>query len=239
MRHNLIISSLLIAIGCTTAGVFIGQGIKNFKNGDRVVTIKGLAEQVVKSDYCMWSLGFRQAGNDFNEVQVGLNKNRKEIIDFLKSQGLKDDEIEILPLNITDQLAREYGSENVARRFVGNSAVWVKSSRVDIVQKANTKIDSLIQSGVMLFSDTGSLQPKYMIKGFNEIKSTLLSQSIKNAKDQAQKFASDSNAELGKLKRANQGVIRILDDDGTSDDSNGKTINQKVRVVSTFDYFIK
>lgn len=236
-NKNLLIPAIILSIGLIITGVFIGQGIQKFKNEDRTVTIKGLAEQIVKSDYVTWNIAFKQAGtNNFNELQTALTNDRQKILYFLKTNGFTEDEIEIMPLNIDDRLAAEYEQTTVFKRFIGNSSIVIKTNRVDLVEKTNTKIDNLVKNGIIL----STTQPIYTLKGFNEVKSKLLSESIKHAKEQAKKFAMDSDATLGRLKRANQGIVRVLDNDGstTYEDDTGKTITKKVRAVSTFHYFI-
>ena len=78
--------------------------------------------------------------------------------------------------------------------------------------------------------------PRYLLRGFNDIKPILLEQAVINAAEQAQKFAADAAARLGDLRRANQGTIQILDDDGGDGYSSAQTIGKRLRVVSTFEY---
>jgi len=63
----------------------------------------------------------------------------------------------------------------------------------------------------------------------------LLEAATSNAREQATRFAEDAGATLGRLKSANQGVIRVIDDDGSDMDS-GRTVGKRLRVVSTFEY---
>ncbi|MEE4461025.1 SIMPL domain-containing protein, partial [Azotobacter chroococcum] len=79
---------------------------------------------------------------------------------------------------------------------------------------------------------------RYQLRGFNEVKPKLLEEATLNARAQAAKFAADAGATLGRLKNANQGVIRVLDSDGGEEDS-GRTIGKRLRVVSTFEYALE
>ena len=81
--------------------------------------------------------------------------------------------------------------------------------------------------------------PRYFLRGFNEVKPQLLKAAVTNAREQAEQFAADAGATLGDLRRANQGAIQILDDDGTDGYSAGLTIGKRLRVVSTFEYLLK
>ncbi|CAM5533193.1 SIMPL domain-containing protein OS=Stutzerimonas stutzeri OX=316 GN=CXK95_00720 PE=4 SV=1 [Stutzerimonas stutzeri] len=229
-------SAALLAAAVAFAGWSVGQGVERFRVADRSVTVKGLAEMDVKSDFAVWTLGFRRGGDDFAELQQRLAGDRQAVVAFLRKQGFDEAEIEVRPLQVQDLLAREWGSQEVALRFNGQGQVLVKTARVDAVAAAANALDPLIQAGVQLDSESGGATgPRYQLRGFNELKPVLLQQATANAREQATRFADDAGARLGELRNANQGVIRVIDDDG-SDMESGRTIGKRLRVVSTFQY---
>lgn len=233
-----LVPALILAAGIAYAGVQVGKGIERFRLADRTVTVKGLAERDVKSDFAVWTLSFRRAANEFAAVQQMLTADRERIVAFLHEQGFTDSEIDVRPLQVQDLLAREYGSERVALRFNGQGQVTVKSPRVDAVALASNKVDPLIAAGIQLGGDDSGGGPRYQLRGFNDIKPRLLEEATLSAREQAKKFAADAGATLGSLKGANQGAIRILDDDG-SDADTLRTIGKRLRVVSTFEFALE
>lgn len=233
------IPALMLSGALVLAGWSVGKGLEAFRSADRSVTVKGLAELDVKSDFASWTLAFRRAGNEFGQVQQALAADRGKVLDFLRAQGFNDDEVEVRPLEVQDLLAREWGATDVALRFNGVGKVVVKSARVDLVAAAANKVDPLIQAGVQLAgSNEGVSGPRFQLRGFNDVKPKLLEEATLNAREQAKKFAADAGATLGALKNANQGVIRVLDDDGSDMDSSG-TIGKRLRVVSTFEFALR
>lgn len=233
-------SALILAGGMAAAGYWVGDGVQRFRMADRSVTVKGLAEQEVKSDFAVWTVGFRRGGNEFGAVQQALTTDREQVLAFLRDQGFTADEIEIRPLQVQDLFAREWGSSNVPLRFNGQGQVTVKSARVEAVAQAANRVDPLIQAGVQLTGDSdGFGGPRFQLRGFNEAKPKLLEEATRNARELAEKFAADAGARLGPLKNANQGVIRVLDDDGGEHDSSGQTIGKRLRVVSTFEFALE
>lgn len=60
----------------------------------------------------------------------------------------------------------------------------------------------------------------------------MIEEATRKAREVAQKFASDSNSQLGKIKRASQGRFSI-----NARDNNNPHI-KKVRVVSTVEYYL-
>ena len=234
------LTALLVAAGIAIAGFAVSQGLERFRMADRSVTVKGLAEKDVESDFAIWTLGFRRAGAEFSGVQQALAADREKVVAFLKARGFTDEELETRPLQVQDLLAREYAQGNVPFRFNGTGQVLVKSARVAEVEKAALAVDPLIQEGVQLGgeNDGGRSGPRFQLRGFNDVKAPLLAEATRNAREQAEKFAAEAGAQLGPLKNANQGVIRITGDDG-NDYDDGSSRGKRLRVVSTFEYELR
>ncbi|MBK1688063.1 SIMPL domain-containing protein [Rubrivivax gelatinosus] len=229
-----LVAALVLAVGLAAGGYGVGKGLERFRAADRSVTVKGLAEKDVESDYAVWPLAFRRAGNDFGAVQRQLAEDRDRVVAFLKTQGFGEPEIEIRPLQVQDLWAREYGGNNQPLRFQGTAQVLVKSARPQAVEAAALAVDPLIQAGVQLGGD-GPAGPRYQLRAFNEAKAPLLAEATRNAREQAEKFAAEAGATLGRLRNANQGVIQIGAAGGEGfDDSSARV--KRLRVVSTFEY---
>ena len=58
-------ADLFEGAGIAVAGLAVSQGLERFRMSDRSVTVKGLAEKDVESDFAIWTLSFRRAGNEF------------------------------------------------------------------------------------------------------------------------------------------------------------------------------
>ncbi|MDD2845082.1 MAG: SIMPL domain-containing protein [Rhodoferax sp.] len=234
-----LIAAFLVGLGIALAGVAVGHGLERFRMSDRSVTVKGLAEMDVQSDFAVWALSFRRAGSDFGGVQQALAADRDKVTAFLKTQGFTEAEVEARPLQVQDLFAREYAQSNQPLRFNGTGQVLVKSARVAEVEAAARAVDPLIQAGVQLGGEgNGQSGPRFQLRGFNDVKAPLLAEATRNAREQASKFAAEAGAQLGPLKNANQGVIRISGDDG-NDFDNGSSRLKRLRVVSTFEYELK
>lgn len=232
-------AALLVGAGLALAGWSIAQGLERFRMADRLVTVKGLAEKDVPSDYATWALSFRRAGNGFGEVQRALATDRERVLAFLREQRFTEAELETRPLQVQDLQSLDYAQSNLPFRFNGSGQILVKTSRVAEVTRAALAVDPLIQAGLQL-GGTGEAGggPRYQLRGFNDIKAPLLAEATRNAREQAQKFAAEAGAELGALRSANQGVIQITSADGSGyDDASSPT--KRLRVVSTFTYELK
>ena len=235
-----LLAALLVGAGMALAGFAVSQGLERFRMSDRSVTVKGLAEKDVESDFAVWTLSFRRADNDFGSVQQALVGDRDKVLAFLKARGFTEAELDARPLQVQDLHAREYAQANTPFRFNGTGQVLVKSPRVAEVDAAARAVDPLIQAGVQLGGENegGRSGPRFQLRGFNDVKAPLLAEATRNAREQADKFAAEAGARLGPLKNANQGVIRIAGDDG-NDFDDGSSRTKRLRVVSTFEYELR
>lgn len=233
-----LLAALVLAAGLVAGGFGVGQGLQRFRTADRMVTVKGLAEKEVAADYAVWPLAFRRAGTDFGAVQRQLAADRDQVVAFLQTQGFAADEVEVRPLQVQDLWAREYGGSGQPLRFQGSGQVLVKSAKPQAVEAAALAVDPLIQAGVQISgSGDGPAGPRYLLRGFNEVKAPLLAEATRNAREQAGKFAADAGAALGPLRSANQGVIQIGSAGGDFDDGSARV--KRLRVVSTFSYALE
>lgn len=226
---------LVLAAALLGVGVQVAEGLRSFRSADRSVLIKGLAEQDVDSDFAVWTLSFRRAGDSFGSVQHLLSADRAQVLDFLREAGFETAELRVLPLQVQDAWSREYGARDQPLRFSGTGEVQVQSARVAHVQQVALAVDPLIKLGIQLNTGAG---PRYQLRAFNTHKGPLLAEATRNARAQALAFAEQAGAELGPLRRANQGVIQISGSDGQGWDD-GTSLRKRLRVVSTFEYALR
>jgi len=238
-----IIVGISMFVGITLGGYFVGRGGASFKSDIRTVTVKGLVEKEVKADQAVWVLSFRRAGQDIRDAHMKISSDRDATISFLKNQGFKDEDISRQPTRTIDKLARDYGQNqaNERLRYVVTSSLRVTTTNIDLVTKALGATEELLKSGVLLDGQQGegTANPRYVVTTFNVLRPQLLAEATKNARLTAQQFASDSGAQVGKIRSANQGSIQIFGSNGNDESgfySPTSTPSKKIRVVSTFEF---
>lgn len=235
-----------LILGLTVGGYFIGKGGVRFKSDIRTVTVKGLVEKEVKADQAVWTLRFRRAGEDIRDVHTKISADREAAIAFLKNQGFQDEDISRQPARTIDKLASDYsqGQVNEKLRYVVTGSLRVTTSNIDLVTKALGATEELFKGGVLLDGQQGegAANPRYIVTKFNALRPQLLAEATKNARLTAQQFASDSGAQVGKIRSANQGSIQIFGSDGNDESgsySPTSTPSKKIRVVSTFEFELR
>ena len=229
-----IVPAAIIAISVVIAGLSLRSGIVTFKEMDRKVSVKGLAEREVNADKVTWPLVYKEIGNDPSEMYDRLISKNKRVIAFLKSAGIKDSDISVNPPVISDRQADNYGNEIMNYRYKATSVITVTSSEVDKVRQLMRRQSELMKQGIAIVSEEyGNNSITYEFTGLNKIKPEMVEEATKNARTTAQKFAEDSDSKLGGIRNAQQGQFSIDDRDANT------PYIKKVRVVNTVEYSLE
>lgn len=93
-------------------------------------------------------------------------------------------------------------------------------------------LSQLGKQGIVITGGNYNAQTDYIFTRLNDVKPEMIEEATKKAREVAEKFSSDSQSSLGKIKRASQGQFSI-----SARDRNNPHI-KKVRVVSTVEYYL-
>jgi hypothetical protein len=232
-------AALILAVGVTIGGWFIGNGFLKGRAGDRYVTVKGVSERQVKADLAIWPMRFVATSDALSEAQAKISADARIVIKFLSSAGIGSDEIELQDLSVTDRLAQAYRSGPIQSRFIVGQTLVARSLNVDEVAKASQRIGELIAAGVVLSAE-GLPQPGpyYVFTRLNDVKPEMIAEATRSARAGAEQFAADSQSRVAGIRRANQGIFQILSRDNAPGLQQHKQINKTVRVVSTLEYML-
>ena len=233
MKHYYL-EALIISIGIVAFGTLVQNSLNGFIDKERFVTVKGLSEREVNADKVTWPLIYKELGNDPAEIYQRLERKNAVLIKFLKDQGLSEAEISLNAPEVKDRFADSWSQENITNRYVATSVIIVTSSQVDLVRQIMQKQVELMKMGIALITEEyGKNVVKYEFTKLNNVKPEMVEESTKNARATAEKFAKDSDSQLGKIRHATQGQFSIIDRD------NNTPHIKNIRVVSTIEYYIK
>lgn len=223
---------VLICISIVLAGYFVGNMHKTGKKYDRHVQVKGLSEREVVADLAVWPINITLTGNDLKTLQKDIEIQNSEVYNFFVAQGFNQDELTKGSTNINDVRADIYNSnfQNNVFRYLAKSEFTVRTNDIDKLQKALPKSLELMSKGILLGSKNTWRPIEYIFTGLNEIKPSMIEEATKNAREVAERFALDSDAKVGEIRMANQGLFSITDRD-----ENTPQIKM-VRVVSTIEF---
>ncbi|MFW1678075.1 SIMPL domain-containing protein [Pontibacter sp. JAM-7] len=228
-----VVLSLGLVLGLALLGYQLGDAAIRFKELERSVTVKGLAERELPADLVIWPIQFAVADNDLTQLYARLEANNALVKQFLQQQGLPVEAISSAAPAITDKSAQQYGSQQRAEfRYTARQTVTVYSADVGRVRQVMSRLSQLGKQGIVFTGESYQGRPEYLYTGLNELKPQMVEEATRNARQVASKFAADSGSQLGKIRRASQGQFSITDRD-----HNNPHI-KKVRVVSTVEYYL-
>lgn len=228
-----IIPALLIALGVVGLGFCIKAGFSKLADKDRMVQVRGLAEREVKANKVTWPIVSKEVGDDLHQLYDHINTTSQIIINFLKQEGITEDEITVNAPVVVDMQADRYNTSGVPYRYNVTSIVTVTSDKVDQVNKLMTRQADLMKQGVAITAGDYQYQPLYEYTGLNDIKPEMIAEATKKAREAGAKFAEDSGSSLGKIKSATQGQFSITDRDPYT------PYIKNVRVVTYIDYYLE
>ena len=224
---------LLIGLGIVLLAYIVSSSIIHIKALDRTVTVKGLAEREVPANIAIWPIRFNLAQNELFTLYSSIQKNTKDVIEFLEDNGFQNSEISTSQPAIVDRQAEGYYEANRYKyRYTTDVVITVYSEDVERVRQTMDKLVDLGKKGIVIAAQNWENRTEYIFTGLNNIKPNMVEEATKQAREVAEKFAKDSDSKLGKIKKAYQGQFSIQDRD-----SNTPHI-KKVRVVSTLEYYL-
>lgn len=226
-------AGLFVAIGIVILGILLNAAIKNFKEADRYVTVRGLSEMEAEADQVLWPLAYNITGNDLQSIYSNIESTNKIVTDFLVNDGVKRDEINISAPSVVDLNADRYSENRKSFRYIVTQVITVNSKNVTKVIELQRRQSELLKRGIAIIADSYQYQTQFVFTKLNDVKPGMIEQATKNARASAEKFAQDSESELGTIKNATQGQLTIEDRDAYTPQV------KKLRVVTTVVYTLK
>jgi hypothetical protein len=226
------LAAFVLALGLAASGWFIGGGIRYFKNAERYVSVKGLAERDVAANLAIWPIVFSVSGNDLSELQLLLESDASKIAAYLKEHGFGVEEFSLSAPRVTDNAAQGGVDGRVPReRYLVEATTILRTGKVTEARRAMERSGALVKEGVRLLR-SWEYNTQYFFTDLDKVKPEMIAQATADARRAAEKFAQDSGAEVGGIRRAQQGYFSIEDRDAYSPEW------KKIRVVTSIDYFL-
>jgi len=236
-----LVSAVLVALGLSLGGWFIGEGFARGRASDRFVEVKGLAEREVTADLALWPLRYVSTGNDLTATQVQITRNTRQVFAFLSRNGIDTTAVQLQALEVSDAFANRFPGERAGPRYVIQQTVMVRSGKPEVVMAASQRVSELVGAGVVLSSsgEYGIGGPTFIFTRLNQLKPSMVKEATANARAAAEQFAADSRSDLGSIRQASQGIFVIMPRDQAPGVNEGAQLQKIVRVVSTVQYFLR
>jgi len=236
------VRTVLLALGLSLAGWFVGHGFARGRSADRYVTVKGVSEREVRANLALWPLRIVATDNDLARAQARIATSVQEIRRFLVRNRVDTAGVELQGYEVNDAYANQFRSSGeVGNRYVIRQTVMVRSEQPDVVLAASQRVGELVDAGVVLSSggEYGSGGPTFLFTQLNTLKPQMIAEATARARESAQQFARDSRSALGGIRTASQGMFEILPRDQAPGVQEESQLVKIVRVVSTVEYFLR
>jgi hypothetical protein len=228
----------IFAIGLTTSGYALGDGLRRSKMAEhRVVSVRGVSERNVTADLATWTVDFSHQGTDFGSIQQSVDAQARAVRAFFQRAGFRPDEISDSDISVNREQPRDKDGHPVgALRLTIKRAIQLRTGDVMRLRAAYSAQSELLREGVEVSGTNAS----YTFTKLNALKPQMIAEATQNARRSAEEFARDSGTSVGRIKTASQGYFSVGPRDGDACEdcnaSGGGTPFQKVRVVTTVDY---
>ena len=230
-RNALLLSAAILALGVTIGGYLLGDGLRRSRIADRAVTVRGLAERDVTADLATWTINYSEQGGELGAVQGAIDEDTRAITDFFTRAGFKPDDISAAGVSVSNFFDNDRGGNVVTVR----RKLQLRTRDVMKARQAFARQFDLIRSGVAI--EEGS-DITYSFTKLNDVKPPMIAAATKDARRGAQQFAADSGTEVGGIRSATQGYFSITARDGEAEGSGNDSPFQKVRVVTTIEFYL-
>ncbi len=235
---GLIWFGLFLGLAIVISAYLVTDTLRDIKLANQIIKVRGYSETQVESDLAIWNITITTRQAVRADAYDELANHRKRVKEYLIEKGVTDDEINMQSVYVYQQMKRtdtgRETSEIEAYEITQN--IEVKSGDVYNLQSISTEISDLIGEGINVQAN----MPRYYYTGVNDLKSQLLIDATKDARERAKTLAEGSGVNLGVLRAARQGVFSVRSGDSSSiseevsDDVS--SIDKKITAVVTVDY---
>lgn len=229
--RNLLIAAAILALGVVLGGYLLGDGLRRARMADRSVTVHGLAERDVNADLATWTIAYTEQGTELAAVQSAIDQDTRAIAGFFRSAGFRDRDIGSAGVSVNQYYDSNRGQNNVTVR----RRLQLRTTDVTKARTAYARQFDLIRGGVAVEEGSGMV---YSFTKLNDIKPAMIAEATRDARRGAEQFAEDSGTKVGGIKQATQGYFSIGARDGDEGASGNDSPFQKVRVVTTIDFYL-
>jgi len=201
-------------LGCAIAlGMIISITIGSYsfmrvRAYDDSLSVTGSAKKAVVADKAKWTPSFSRTVKE-SSLKDGYTKvaeDLESVKTFLVAQGFSESEMTISAPTM-DQMW-DYKNDGVEReaKYTVRQSVEVVSTDVQKIAKATKNVSILANKGVLF----NSAMPEYYYSKLPELRVSLISDAVRDAKARAEQIALSGERRVGSLKSAASGVVQVL-----------------------------
>ena len=205
---------LAIATGLILSTAIAAQSwVRVRLHRDRHIDVTGSAKRRIVSDLIQWQANISTEDKDRTAAYKALREHVARTLAYLRAQGVTDAELRVNSASTEEIIDTEYegkGDSRIERKikkgFRTTQSIAVSSKDVAKIERVSREVTQLMESGVPVSSDP----PSYYYTQLGTLKIEMLAEAAKDGRTRAERILqSTGGATLGRLRRADMGVINI------------------------------
>ncbi len=209
----------LLSASIIASAFLLSNTFLKVKSLDNTLSVTGSTRYKVVSDTVKWNTNISRSvkASNFKTGYTLIAKDLEEVKAFLISNGVAENEIEVSTVSVEKDYSYN-SNEYIApedRLYTFRQNITITSKNVDTIEALakNTAKFSELKAGFYI----GNLEFYY--SNLPELRISLLSDAIKDAKDRANRIAESNNQKAGSLKAASMGSVLVLSPESNIDNS--------------------
>ncbi|EEX4920481.1 SIMPL domain-containing protein [Escherichia albertii] len=226
-----LIAAIVLGLGISACGYFVGEGVKHLKTNNRYVNVRGLSEKEVLADTAELNIAITQKGNVPTELFPKLEDAQNKIVAEFKARGISDKELSLGQWTIKRTDSFYLKDDPTLPRYNADGSIAIKTHNIAAMKKVVATLNELQISTDGAIADS---KIAYRFNGIGALRAEMIAAATKDARNAALQFATDSGSQVGSISDASQGVFQILA--SGSDEDDPAAMNKTVRVVTTVTY---
>ncbi len=243
-----ILLALILGGAFVWATSLLSGAIVRTKSDSEMIRVTGSARKNIQSDFIIWTGRVSYQGVEVAATYEDLKKGIQKAIDYLKANGVKDEEIRVNAVRTQTLYASSgqqqggYYEGETFRQIAGyrlTQSLEVRSSNVAVVEKVARGSTELISSGVAFESDA----PQFIYTKIGEVKIEILAEASKDARRRAEEIAKSAGTTLSDVRFARMAPLQItpIYDFGiSSEGQNDTSSNEKaITAIVTMGFGVK
>ncbi|MFV0530936.1 MAG: SIMPL domain-containing protein [Flavobacteriales bacterium] len=224
MKKN--VGILMIALAIIVSAAIVGNAYKNRTKKAGTISTTGLGEKNFISDLIVWEGRFETNNFNLKEAYINLENDKQTVLTYLKSKGLKDEELVFTAVKTSENRKTKYTPNG---QFAGNEfdgynlsqSVQIQSKEVEKIERISREVTELLNQGIQFYSEP----PRYYYTKLADLKIEMISKATEDARIRAEKISEFSGGKLGDLQSAKMGIFQITGQNSGEDYSWGGTYN--------------
>ncbi len=227
-KKNYILGASLV-LAAFVLGLMMVWTVRTLKSYDDTVKVRGLCEKEVPADRVVYRITYNEKSNSLAELRSTVQAHNNVVVKLLRDAGFSEDEIKVGNASYDDRYSWANNTSQITYRYQASQTITVFTKNLDLVRKMQQTLETDLVNQNILASSWAD----YQYLGLNDIKPSMIAESLENARTAADEFAKNSHSRIGKMRTASQGVFEIDDLDENTPQV------KKVRVVTTVEYYLK